>query len=149
MVGQALGRNDPEDAAQWGWDVVRVAVLALGLMGLPMVLVPDLLLSGFLHDPATRELAVLPLQLVGATISLDAIGLVLLNALYGAGASRSVLIVGTTMQWGLGLPLAYLFGPILGWGLAWMWAAMILYRVGQSLILALMWKKRRWVNIAV
>jgi MATE family multidrug resistance protein len=149
MVGQALGRNDPEDAAQWGWDVVRVAVVALGLMGLPMILVPDLLLSGFLHDPTTRELAVLPLQLVGATISLDAIGLVLLNALYGAGASRSVLIVGTTMQWGLGLPLAYLFGPILGWGLAWMWAAMILYRVGQSLILALMWKKRSWVNIAV
>jgi putative MATE family efflux protein len=149
MVGQALGRNDPEDAAQWGWDVVRVAVVALSIMGLPMVLAPDLLLLSFLHDPATRELAVLPLQLVGATIALDAVGLVLLNALYGAGASRSVLLVGTTMQWGVGLPLAYLFGPVLGWGLVWMWLGMILYRGGQALIFAIMWKRRRWANIAL
>jgi len=149
MVGQTLGRKDPDDAAQWGWDVVRVAVIVLGLMGLPMVLVPDLILSGFLHDPATRALAVVPLQLVGGTIGIDAVGLVLLNALYGAGASRKVLIVGTAMQWGVGLPLSYLFGPILGWGLAWMWGAMMLYRGGQAIIFAIMWKKRGWANIAV
>ena len=114
-----------------------------------MVLVPDLILSGFLHDPTTRALAVVPLQLVGGTIAIDAIGLVLLNALYGAGASRRVLFVGTAMQWGVGLPLAYLFGPVLGWGLAWMWGAMMLYRAGQALIFSLMWKKRGWANIAV
>ena len=149
MVGQALGRKDPDDAARWGWDVVRVATVVLGVMGLPMIVVPDLILSGFLHDPETRALAVIPLQLVGATIGVDAIGLVLLNALYGAGASRRVLLVGTGMQWGVGLPLAYIFGPILGWGLAWIWGAMMLYRCSQALIFSIMWKKRGWANIAV
>lgn len=149
LVGQALGRDDPDDAEAWGWDVVRVACVVLTVMGLPMVLAPDVLLSGFIHDEATRSLAVSPLRLVGITIGIDAIGLVLLNAMYGAGNSRSVLMVGTTMQWGVGLPLAYLAGPILGHGLLWMWAAMMLYRAGQAGIFAFMWKRRTWASIAV
>jgi MATE family multidrug resistance protein len=149
LVGQALGRGDPDDAEAWGWDVVRVGCIALGLLGLPMILAPDLLLSGFLHDEATRSLAVAPLRLVGLTIGVDAIGLVLLNALYGAGNSRSVLIVGTAMQWGVGLPLAYLAGPVMGLGLLWMWGAMMLYRAGQATIYTVMWKRRGWTDIAV
>ena len=73
---------------------------------------------------------------------MDAVGLVLLNALYGAGANRKVMVVGTGMQWGVGLPLAYLVGPVLGWGLVWMWAAMLLYRGGQAFIFTRMWKSR-------
>ena len=149
LVGQALGRKDIDDAEAWGWDVVRVACVALTLLGLPMVLMPDLVLSGFLHDPATRELATAPLQLVGITIGLDAVGLVLLNAMYGAGNSRTVLMVGTVMQWGVGLPLAYLAGPILDLGLLWMWAAMMLYRGGQATTFAIMWKRRNWSTVTL
>ena len=43
LVGQALGRGDLDDAEAWGWDVVRMGVLTLGLMGLPMLLVPEML----------------------------------------------------------------------------------------------------------
>lgn len=149
LVGQALGRGDVDDAEAWGWDVVRVGCVALSLLGLPMILVPDLLLSGFLQDEATRQLAVAPLRLVGLTIGFDAVGLVLLNAMYGAGNSRTVLVVGTGMQWGVGLPLAYVAGPVMGMGLLWMWMGMMLYRAGQAGIFAYMWKRRRWANIAV
>ena len=149
LVGQALGRGDVEDAEAWGWDVVRMGVLTLGLMGLPMLLIPEILLSFFLHSPETVALAVPPLRLVGATIGIDAIGLVLLNALYGAGHSRPVMVVGTSLQWGVGLPLAYLFGPVLGMGLLWMWGATMLYRGGQAAIYAWMWRRRRWANVSV
>jgi MATE family multidrug resistance protein len=149
LVGQALGRGDVDDAEAWGWDVVKMAAITLGAMGLPMLLVPELLLSIFLHDTATLQLAVPPLRLVGATIGVDAVGLVLLNALYGAGHSRPVFVVGTLTQWGIGLPLAYLAGPILGKGLLWMWAAMMLYRGSQALIYAVMWRRRAWTTVAL
>ena len=149
LVGQALGRGDVDDAEAWGWDVVRMGVLTLGLMGLPMLVVPEVLLSFFLHSPETVELAVPPLRLVGATIGLDAVGLVLLNALYGAGHSRPVLVVGTAMQWGIGLPLAYFCGPVLGMGLLWMWASTMLYRGGQAAIFAWMWRRRTWTTVSV
>ena len=149
LVGQALGRGDVDDAEAWGWDVVRVACVGLTAIGIPMMLVPELILGGFLHEPSTRVLAEAPLRLVGLTIGLDAVGLVLLNAMYGAGSSRTVLAVGTVMQWGVGLPLAYLAGPVLGLGLLWMWGAMMLYRGGQAAIFAIMWKRRKWASIAV
>ena len=62
LVGQALGRGDLDDAEQWGWDVVRVAILVLGIMGLPMVVLPDLILSGFLHEAET-QMAIAPFNL--------------------------------------------------------------------------------------
>jgi putative MATE family efflux protein len=147
MVGQALGRGDVRDAEAWGWDTVKIAVIVVGSMGLPMVLIPQTLLSCFLHDPLTREIAVDALRLVGATMGIDAVGLVLLNAMYGAGHSRPVFVVGTTLQWGMGLPLAYLAGPVMGLDLVWIWGAILLYRGGQSAIYAHMWRGRGWSEV--
>ena len=59
------------------------------------------------------------------------------------------MVVGTSLQWGVGLPLAYLFGPVLGMGLLWMWGATMLYRGGQAAIYAWMWRRRRWANVSV
>jgi len=100
-----------------------------------------------LHDPLTREIAVDALRLVGATMGIDAVGLVLLNAMYGAGHSRPVFVVGTTLQWGMGLPLAYLAGPVMGLDLVWIWGAILLYRGGQSAIYAHMWRGRGWSEV--
>jgi MATE family multidrug resistance protein len=149
LVGQALGRKDVDDAHRWGWDVVKIGSISLAVLGLPMVLAPDLILSLFLHEASTRVLAIIPLQLVGATIAADAVGLILLNALYGAGHSKPVFIVSTVCQWGVGLPLAYIFGPIMGLGLGWIWAGMLLYRGIQAIVYAMMWKRKSWANIAV
>lgn len=149
LVGQALGRKDPEDARRWGWDVVRVAALVMGTLGLPMLLAPDLVLGVFLHDPETLALARLPLRITGGTIVVDAVGMVLLNALFGAGAARTVMGVGVTCQWLVGLPLAWLLGPVLGLGLVWIWGAQLLYRGLQAGIFAVIWQRGRWASIRV
>lgn len=149
LVGQALGRGEPADAKRWGWDVVQVAALVMGTLGLPMLLVPDLVLGVFLHDPDTLALARLPLRITGGTIVLDAVGMVLLNALFGAGAARTVMAVGVTCQWFIGLPLAYLAGPVLGYGLVAVWAAQIVYRGLQAGIFAVIWQRGKWAAIEV
>ncbi|MDP6945439.1 MAG: MATE family efflux transporter, partial [Myxococcota bacterium] len=74
LVGQALGRGDVDDAVRWGWDVVKVAVVFLTLLGLPMWLAPTSVLAVFIHNPDTLALAVIPLQLVGLLIAVDGIG---------------------------------------------------------------------------
>jgi multidrug resistance protein, MATE family len=149
LVGQSLGRKDAADAKRWGWDVVKVAAIVMGLLGLPMLLVPDMVLSGFLHEPETLALARLPLQLTGATIMADAVGFVLLNALFGAGDARTVMIVGLVCQWVIGLPLAYIAGPVAGLGLVYVWGAQILYRGLQAGIFAVIWSRGRWASIKV
>jgi len=57
LVGEALGRKDADDAKRWGWDVTKVACIAMGLIGLPALVVPDFLLSGFIREQAVLDIA--------------------------------------------------------------------------------------------
>ena len=149
LVGQALGRGDPSDAKQWGWDVVRVGVLLMGSLGIPMLLFPRLILGVFLPEAATVELAVWPLRVVGASIGADAVGMVLLQSLLGAGAARTVLFISSGLQWLLFLPAAYVVGPMLGWGLLGIWLAQVVHRVVQAAVLAAVWRQGKWAGIKV
>ncbi|MEM7155738.1 MAG: MATE family efflux transporter [Myxococcota bacterium] len=149
LVGQALGRKDPEDAKAWGWDVVKIAAVIMTVLGLPMLLFPDLILGVFLREPETIEVARGPLRLVGATIGIDAVGMVLMNALMGAGAARTSMVVSIATQWLLFLPIAYALGPVLGAGLLAIWTAQIGYRSLSAIIFAAIWRKGSWASIQV
>lgn len=154
LVGQALGRKDPDDASRWAWDVVRTATIIMGLLGLPMLLMPGVILDPFFDlskagEATALALALAPLRLVGAAIILDATGMVLLNALIGAGATRMAMTVSIVAQWGVFLPVVYLVGPILGGGLLAIWIANISYRSLQALVLAGIWRSRKWADIDI
>jgi len=149
LVGQALGRGDPVDAKQWAWDVLHVALILLGVLGIPMIVFPDLMLSVFLHDPVTMELARAPMQLIGATMMVEAAGIVLMNALLGAGDVHRVMRISISCQWLFFLPLAYVIGPVLGFGLMAVWSLNILYRGILAAIFAILWQRGAWASIKI
>ncbi|MDH3590071.1 MAG: MATE family efflux transporter [Gammaproteobacteria bacterium] len=147
LVGQALGREDPRDAAQWGWDVTKVGLVLMTALGAPMWLVPDLILMGFIHDPVTVEVGRLPMRVVGATMAIEAVGMVLMHALLGAGDAKRVMVVAITTQWIVFLPLAYFVGPILGLGLIGIWLLQGVYRLMQAALFLRFWAKGAWAAI--
>lgn len=150
LVGQALGRGDRDDAVAWGWDVSRVAVMIVGLCALPMLLVPGAILEVFFEaEPKVLDLAMAPLRLIGATTAVEVVGMVLINAMMGAGATRMAMVVSITAQWVVFLPAAYVIGPVLGLGLIGIWAAQASYRLLQTLVLAMLWRSRRWAYVKV
>jgi MATE family multidrug resistance protein len=149
LVGQALGRGDRDDAVGWGWDVSQLAMLVVGGGALIGLFFPDLLLRVFLHDDQTLQLARFPLRLLGATMTLETLGSVLMNALFGAGASRLVMQVSVGMQWVLFLPAAYVLGPVLGFGMSAVWTGQVVYRSLQALVFAAIWKSRMWIDLEV
>jgi len=149
LVGQALGRKEPEDAYQWAWDVAKVTAALLAVLGLPMWLVPDMVSSIFIHDPDTRALARWPMRLVGLTMPIEAMGFAFMHALLGAGDARRVMMVGIGSQWLLFLPLAYLFGPILGFGLFTIWLLQGGSRTLSTFLLVTMWHGRQWQRIVM
>ncbi|WP_136254583.1 MATE family efflux transporter [Onishia niordana] len=149
LVGQAMGQQSNQDAHRWGWDVVRIAWMCLAVLALPMLIFPDAVLGIFLRDPALVALGHLPLQLTALMIVLDACALVLGQALLGAGANRTVMVMTLTMQWLVFLPLAWWIGVGLGYGLLGIWWVQLGYRCLNSLGFALIWHRRHWQRLAI
>lgn len=147
LVSQALGRGDAADAHRWAWDVYKVASVLFTALALPMLLVPDPVLQFFLRDAHLVEIGRLPLQMVGVGILLDGLGLIMMHALLGAGATGLVMKVSVGLQWLLFLPAAWVLGPMLGLGLTAVWLGMTLYRALQSGVFVAAWERRGWVQI--
>jgi len=149
LVGQALGRGEAEDAKRWGWDVMKLAVVVLLVLGTPMVLAPGVLLDIFTDDAATIATGRLPLRVVGATIFIDGVGMVLQSAMLGAGDSRRIMVVGIGLQWLIFLPAAYLVGPVWGYGLLGIWIAQVAHRFLQAGVFAGLWRAGAWARVRV
>lgn len=149
LVGNALGRRDEEDALAWGWNCALLTFI-YGLV-LTAILVPLArpLLGVFIHNPETLELAYLPMVLWALMIGFDTAGMVLMNALIGAGDTSRAMRISLFWQWALFLPAAYLVGPVMGYGLLGVWIANSLYRVGQALHCARSWQSRQWAGIEI
>jgi Na+-driven multidrug efflux pump len=76
-------------------------------------------------------------------------GMVLMNGLMGAGDTRRSMWITVTAQWAFFLPLAYVVGPVLGFGLLGIWILNGIYRAGQALVCAQQWHSRKWTGIDI
>jgi len=149
LVGQALGARNPDDAYEWAWDVCKITVVLLTVLGMPMWLVPDLVSSIFIHEQSTRDLARWPMRIMGLTMPLEAIGFAFMHGLLGAGDAKRVMLVSIGTQWLIFLPLAFIVGPVLGYGLLGVWLLQGGSRGIQAFLFTEMWRGRKWQHIDV
>ncbi|MEJ2384683.1 MAG: MATE family efflux transporter [Xanthomonadales bacterium] len=149
LVGNALGRGDVEDAARWGWNCAALTFVYGAALSLVLIPLAEPVLGLFLTNPETRRLAVLPMVLWASMIAFDTMGMVLMNALIGAGDTRRAMWISLLWQWLFFLPLAWLAGPVLGFGLLGVWAVNALYRAGQALSSIQQWQGRKWTQMQI
>ncbi|HEX4938971.1 MAG TPA: MATE family efflux transporter [Candidatus Kapabacteria bacterium] len=149
LVSQALGRKDAEDAVRWGVNITLLGMAMLWSIALPLLLFPDFILSQFLTEPALIELGRMSLRITALFIGIDAAGIILTQCLLGAGASGLVMRTSILFQWGFFLPVAWLIGPVLGFGLTAVWLLQMVQRLLLALTMAYHWRGRRWAAIRI
>jgi len=149
LVGNALGRGDTEEAERWGWNAATLTAMYGVLVCVTLIALARPILGVFLTNPDTLELAYLPTVLWALAIPFDTMGMVLMNGLMGAGDTRRSMWITVIAQWGFFLPLAYLVGPVLGFGLLGIWVLNGIYRAGQALVFAQQWHSRKWAGIDI
>ncbi len=127
-VSQSLGAGKPNLAARYGWESVRVGIYAMLVVGVVFLAIPEQII-GLLapNDPAVRIAAAPSLRIVVAGLPMMVMGLVLAQALYGAGANNFVALMEFGLHFGCLVPLSWLLGPKLGFGLEGVWVAAAVY----------------------
>jgi multidrug resistance protein, MATE family len=150
LVGQALGRKDIPDANQWALDTVKIGMVSMAVIGLPFWLVPEWLLSIWIHDPDTLAIAVWPTRILGLMIVFNGVGYMLASLLNGAGDVKKVTWINFFTQWLILVPGAWLMGPTLGFGLLGIWVVhQFLFRLGHVFIFGWFWRRGGWARILI
>jgi Na+-driven multidrug efflux pump len=80
---------------------------------------------------------------------IEAVGIVLMHSLMGAGDVHRVMRLSISCQWLYFLPVAYVVGPVLGYGLMAVWLLNISYRALLASVFAVMWHRGKWASIKV
>jgi len=113
LVGQNLGARRPERAEQAVWRAGFYNMVFLGSVGLGFILFARPLIATFTQDPEVAAIAVRCLRIVSAGFLFYAYGMVLTQALNGAGDTTTPMLLNLLCFWGLELPLAWLLtGPL-------------------------------------
>jgi MATE family multidrug resistance protein len=147
-VSQSLGAGKPNLAARYGWESVRVGVLAMLFVGAAFLLIPEQII-GLLspNDPAVREAAAPSLRIVVAGLPMMVAGLVLAQALYGAGANNFVAAMEFGLHFGCLVPLTWYLGPHLGYGLEGVWIAAAVYTNLLGISMGIKFYSKGWRTI--
>jgi putative MATE family efflux protein len=150
LVSQSLGERDGDRAERFGWASVRLGLIIFGVVGLlEGVLFPHQLLSIFTTSDAVAAAALTPMRLMGICTPVIAVAMILSQALFGAGNTLFVMIVELILHFACLVPLAWVLGITLGYGLVGIWSAAITYILLLALAMTTKFAKGDWKSIQI
>jgi putative MATE family efflux protein len=149
-VSQSLGAGKPNLAASYGWDSARLCVAVMILVCIALWIWPEAVLTMWSpNDPAVVEAGIGPLRLAATSLPMMAVGLVLSQALYGAGANLFVMVAEGALHFVLFVPLSYVMGPYMGWGILGIWGAAVIYVNALGIVMGTKFLSRGWREIEI
>ena len=150
LVSHSLGEGRPDMASRFGWVSVRLGLIIFGVVGVleGLVFTPQLL-GLVTQSPAVLEAALGPMRLMGLMTPLIAVGMILTQALFGAGNTRFVMVVELCLHFLCLVPLAWFLGITLGFGLWGIWGSAAVYVVLLTVIMLFKFRSGDWKAIRI
>ena len=156
LVGQALGRQRPEEARIAVWSSIHLLLLYILVVDLAFIFVPEVILGFFLRpdlDPTTTkevaDIAITLLRIVAIYLFMDALYMVFSGALKGAGDTRFLMYsVGLCSLLIFILPV-YFGISYLNMSLLAAWYCVLLFILILFLLAAWRYRRGRWQKMLV
>ena len=149
LVGQSLGNGKRQLARRYGLETARLATYFTMVLGAVFILFPDLVIILITTNSEVTEIARPILRIAGAAQVFYASGIVLAHALQAAGATVYVMLVEVLTHWVVFLPVSYVLGVKLGFGLPGAWFALPIYIISYSLLIYRKYRSDSWLTITV
>ncbi len=149
LVGQNLGAKNPARAEQSVYLTAKYSVLFMGTVMFIFLLLPDFIIRIYTKDEAIIKVGALALRWVGSGFLFYGIGMVMMQALNGAGDTKTPTWISFFCFWLFQVPLAYLLAY--GFHLK-ETSAFIAIPVAETMIALMAWyyfRKGKWKTIVV
>ena len=149
LVAQSLGEKDGDKAERFGWTSVKLGLVIFGAVGFLEAAFAPQLLAFVTKSELVQQAALGPMRIMGICTPLIALGMILTQALFGAGNSRFVMVVELILHFTCLVPLAWLLGVTLDYGLMGIWSAAVLYIILLSGIMTWKFRSGDWKRITL
>jgi putative MATE family efflux protein len=149
LVGQNLGAKNPVRAEKSVYLTAKYSVFFMGIVMFIFLLLSDFIIRIYTKDEAVIKVGALALRWVGSGFLFYGTGMVMIQALNGAGDTKTPTWISFICFWLFQIPLAYLLA--FGFHLK-ETSAFIAIPVAESLIALVAWyyfRKGKWKNISV
>ena len=149
LVSQSMGKKDFALAERFGWESVKIGMYSMGTVGVAVVIWPHIFLGIFTDKIEVIEVAVPSMRLMASTTALMASGLILTQALFGAGNNKFVMVAELLMHALCLVPLSYLLAIVFDMGMIGAWTAAATYIVLLSSVMAWKFAQGDWKRIKI
>jgi MATE family multidrug resistance protein len=149
LVSQSMAKKEFDTASAYGWTAVKIGVYFTLVLGTLVFSFPEAVLHVYTKDAVVVATAVPILRGCAIMLPFVLAGLVLTQALFGAGNTRFVAFVEFGLHFGCLVPLAYLGGVVLHGGIMGTWSAAYVYIVLLCGIMAWKFWEGRWREIQI
>lgn len=144
LVGNNLGSGKLHLAKIYGFETAKVATYYTVALGMIFIFLPQYVLLIITNDYSIIETAKPALRIAGFAQIFYATGVVLANALQAAGKMVFVMKAEVISNLFILVPLSYLFGVVLDYGLIGAWFAMPIYILIYAGLIFYKYSSKNW-----
>ena len=116
LVGQNLGANQPQRAEKSVWLTAKYNAIFMGLVTLIFIFFSRNIIGIFSSEKAVVDYGTSSLQIIASGYIFYGVGMVMVQALNGAGDTKTPTWINIICFWLFQIPLAYILAKGFNWG---------------------------------
>lgn len=144
LVGQNLGARKPDRAEQTARQAARYNTAFMALLGFALVVFAPQVVGLFTSDADVLPYGVSCLRILGLGFPLYAVGMIMTQALNGAGDTKTPTLLNFICFWVLEIPLAYWLATAAGFGPNGVFIAIVTAESTLSILSYWVFRKGAW-----
>ena len=144
LVGQNLGAGHPERAEKSAWRASKYNVVFLTSVGAVLVALAPEISALFSSDPEVLRYGTNCLRILGLGFPMYAVGMIIVQALNGAGDTATPTAINLLCFWLLQIPLAYWLATQVALGPNGVFVAIIVSESLMTVLSVIVFRHGRW-----
>ena len=149
LVGQNLGAKQPQRAEQSVLLTAKYNAIFMAMVTLIFLFCSSPIISIFTNETKVVTYGTQALRIIGAGYIFYGIGMVMMQALNGAGDTRTPTWINFVGFWLFQIPLAYLMAKGMKWGPVGAFIAIPVAETAVAIAAWILFKKGKWKKVVV
>ena len=144
LVGQNLGAGKPGRAERSTWIAARYNGIFMTVLGIGFIVFAPAIVSLFSSDPEILRYGVSCLRILGVGYPMYAVGMIVIQALNGAGDTRTPSLLNFICFWLIQIPLAYWLATSVGFGPDGVFISIVVSESALTILGVLVFRYGKW-----